>query len=468
MTDTILNEIQQLEESIPQMMNIAKGHKLDFYPMRFEICPGEIIYTFGAYGMPTRYTHWSFGKSYHRMKTQYDYNLSRIYEMVINSDPCYAFLLEGNSIIQNKMVAAHVLAHCDFFKNNLYFRHTNPKDIIESMAVAAERFRHYELAHGQQNVEKFIDSVMSIQEHIDPHKNIKKNNKKNQSKNNCPGRKKDVAYEDLWNLDKTTCSSKCQCCTKKQNKNPANPEKDLLMFILDNAKELDEWQLDIISTLRDEMFYFWPQMQTKIMNEGWATYWHLRIMREMDLSEAEAIEFAKMHAGVIIPSPSSINPYLLGLKMFEDIEKRWDKEYGEGAGREKIFEIREIDNDVSFLRNYLTKELVEELDLYLYRKIGHDWKIVEKNWEKLRDHLVDSMTNSGFPVIVVEDGDYGKRGELYLRHIFEEQELNIKYLEKTLVHVFTLWNRPVHLETKIDNKVALFTFDGEKASRKFI
>lgn len=468
MTDTILNEIKQLEDSIPLMIKIAKDFKLDFYPMRFEICPGEIIYTFGAYGMPTRYTHWSFGKSYHRMKTQYDYNLSRIYEMVINSDPCYAFLLEGNTIIQNKMVAAHVLAHCDFFKNNLYFQHTNPKDIIESMAVAAERFRHYELTHGQQRVEKFIDAVMSIQEHIDPHKTIKMNKPESRSKIGCEYDKKDSTYDDLWDLDKTSCNSMCKGCSKKQTKNPAQPEKDLLMFILDNAKELEEWQLDIISTLRDEMFYFWPQMQTKIMNEGWATYWHLRIIREMDLTEAEAIEFAKMHAGVILPSQSSINPYLLGLKMFEDIEKRWDKEYGEGAGKEKIFEIREIDNDISFLRNYLTKELVEELDLYLYRKIGHDWKIVEKNWEKLRDHMVNSMTNAGFPVIVVEDGDYGKRGELYLRHVFEEQELNIKYLEKTLIHVYTLWNRPVHLETKIDNKDALFTYDGERGSRKFI
>ncbi|SHF66006.1 SpoVR like protein, partial [Desulforamulus putei DSM 12395] len=119
-------------------------------------------------------------------------------------------------------------------------------------------------------------------------------------------------------------------------------------------------------------------------------------------------------------------------------------------------------------RNYLTKELVEELDLYLYRKIGHDWKIVEKNWEKVRDHLVHSMTNCGFPVIMVEDGDYGKRGELYLRHVFEDRELDIKYLEKTLVHVYQLWNRPVHLETRIDNKPALFTFDGEKGSRKFL
>lgn len=468
MSDPVLLEMQQLEAAIPKMMEIARQFKLDFYPMRFEICPGEIIYTFGAYGMPTRYTHWSFGKSYHRMKTQYDYNLSRIYEMVINSDPCYAFLLEGNTIIQNKMVAAHVLAHCDFFKNNAYFSHTNPQDIIETMAVAAARFRQYEMVHGQQKVESFIDAVMSIQEHIDPHQSIRKRELQH-DKSGCCNKKDNSPYDDLWKLDQSGHGCQCQGqCPSKQGKHPPQPEKDLLLFILENAKGLEEWQHDVISTLRDEMFYFWPQMRTKIMNEGWATYWHLRIMREMDLSEVESIEFAKMHAGVILPSRSSINPYFLGLKMFEDIEKRWDNEFGEGAGKEKIYEIREIDNDVSFLRNYLTKELVEDLDLYLYRKVGHDWKVVEKNWEKVRDHLVNSMTNAGFPVILAEDGDYGRRGELYLRHVFEDKELNIKYLEKTLVHVFSLWNRPVHLETKIDNKVALFSFDGEKGSRKFV
>ena len=469
MSDSIAEELRQLEETIPKMIEIARDFKLDFYTMRFEICPGEIIYTFGAYGMPTRYTHWSFGKSYHRMKTQYDYNLTRIYEMVINSNPCYAFLLEGNTIIQNKMVAAHVLAHCDFFKNNVYFSHTNPKDIIESMAVAADRFRKYEMVHGQDKVEAFLDAVLSVQEHIDPHRMIKRQQKNCGKQESCCGEKPETPYDDLWELDKPDHACGCQGgCKNKRAKLPEQPEKDLLLFIMENAKELEEWHLDIISTLRDEMFYFWPQMQTKIMNEGWATYWHLRIIREMELTEAEAIEFAKMHAGVIVSSRNNINPYLLGLKMFEDIEKRWDQKFGEGAGREKIFEIREMDNDISFLRNYLTKELVEELDLYLYRKIGNDWKIIEKNWEKVRDHLVHSMTNCGFPVIMVEDGDYGKRGELYLRHVFEDRELDIKYLEKTLVHVHKLWNRPVHLETRIDNKPALFTFDGEKGNRKFL
>ena len=225
------------------------------------------------------------------------------------------------------------------------------------------------------------------------------------------------------------------------------------------------------------MLYFWPQMQTKIINEGWASYWHLRIMRELDLTGAETLEFAKMHAGVIQTSRMRLNPYFLGLKIFEDIEKRWDspteeerKKYARpgGEGREKIFEVREMDNDVSFLRNYLTKELIEELDMYVYKKVGYEWRVVDKNWENIRDSLVQNLTNSGFPYVVVEDGDFNLRGELLLKHLFEGIELDVYYLERTLPHVQTLWGRPVHLETVIDNKKILFSYNGEKISKKFI
>jgi len=151
-----------LETAVEEIMTIAHKFELDFYEMCFEICPADVIYSFGAYGMPTRYSHWTFGKAYHKMKTFYDYNLSRIYELVINSNPCYAFLLEGNTLLQNKLVIAHVLAHCDFFKNNVYFQKT-AKYMVESMASAAQRFREYEQKYGRRKVESFLDAVISIQ-----------------------------------------------------------------------------------------------------------------------------------------------------------------------------------------------------------------------------------------------------------------------------------------------------------------
>jgi stage V sporulation protein R len=471
------NEIQILDSAFEKITDQAKQFGLDFYDMIFEICPADIIYTFGAYGMPTRFSHWTFGKAYHKMKTQYDYNLGRIYEMVINSNPCYAFLLEGNSIIQNKLVMAHVLGHCDFFKNNAYFSHTN-RDMVESMAAAAERFRGYEFKYGRNRVESFLDAAIAIQEHIEPRRFIKKAtaaDKKKEEKKCCHARKEESPYDDLWSLeDKHSCN--CDSC-EKPRKFPPEPEKDLMLFLIQHATDLEDWQRDIITVVRQEMTYFWPQLETKIMNEGWATYWHLRIMREIDLDEAEAIEFSKMNAGIVQTSRTRLNPYTLGLKIFEDIEKRWDnpteeekRKYGRpgGEGRKKIYEVRATENDISFLRNYLTKELVEELDLYLYKKIGYEWKIVEKEWEKVRDGLVASLNNGGYPYIVIENGDFNKRGELYFKHFYEGIELDVFYLEKTLTHVFSMWGRPVHLETVIDNKAVLFTFNGDKGSKKFL
>ncbi|RIV16603.1 stage V sporulation protein R, partial [Alicyclobacillaceae bacterium I2511] len=159
-------EMDVLNRSIDEMMEIASRRGLDYFPMRFEVCPPEIIYTFGAYGMPTRYNHWSFGKSYHKMKLDYDLGLSRIYELVINSNPSYAFLLDGNSLLQNKVVSAHVLAHCDFFKNNAAFARTS-RDMVERMAANAQRIHQYELEYGRDRVEQLLDAGMALQEHVD-------------------------------------------------------------------------------------------------------------------------------------------------------------------------------------------------------------------------------------------------------------------------------------------------------------
>lgn len=461
------HELDLMEKAIDKIYLKAKEFGLDFYDMRFEILPADILYTFGAYGMPTRFSHWSFGKQFHQMKTMYDYNLSRIYELVINSDPCYAFLLEGNTLIQNKLVIAHVFAHCDFFKNNSRFAHTSRK-MVESMASSAERIREYEFKYGRDKVETLIDSVLSIQEHIDPnfHLNDRIKDKKVVIQ--------ESPYDDLWDLDKVKQEDELK---EKETKFPKQPQKDLLLFIMENARDLKDWERDIISILRDEIIYFWPQMETKIMNEGWASYWHIRIMRELDLTDDETIEFAKMNAGVIQPSKTHLNPYYLGLKIWEDIEKRWDnpsdeerKKYGRmgNEGKEKIFEVRATESDVSFIRNYLTKELVEELDLFLFKKVGIQWQVTDTNWESVRDGLVSKLTNCGIPFIVVEDGDYEKNGELYLKHRYEGQELDIPYLERTLVHVYNLWGRQVHLESVNGGKPVLFSYNGTRNTKKLL
>ncbi|AHV96586.1 SpoVR family protein [Paenibacillus sabinae] len=459
------DEIQALEKAIAEITEIASGFGLDFYPMRYEICPADIIYTFGAYGMPTRFGHWSFGKTFHKMKSQYDFGLSKIYELVINSNPCYAFLLDGNSLVQNKLIVAHVLAHCDFFKNNVRFSKSN-RNMVESMSATADRIGEYSIKYGTDTVESFIDAVLSIQEHIDPSL-IQQGRLGNSriAEGRLKGRRETAQgladanpYNDLWGLDDATGGSRQPASGHKPF--PTEPEKDLVWFIQQYSASLENWQRDIMTMLHDEMLYFWPQMETKIMNEGWASYWHQRIMRELDLTPEETIEYAKLNSAVVQPSRQSLNPYYLGLKILEDIERRWD--------RDKIFEVRELDSDISFIRSYLTKELVEDLDLYVFEKKGPEWKITDKAWENVRDQLVQARINGGAPYLVVQDGNFERNGELYIIHRYEGIELDLKYLERTLPHIHTLWGKTVHLETVVEDKKACFSYDGKKVLRKFV
>nr|WP_252505094.1 SpoVR family protein [Sporosarcina sp. Marseille-Q4943] len=466
-----MTQHKALQYAVEEITEIAKGFGLDFYPMRYEICPADIIYTFGAYGMPTRFSHWSFGKQFHKMKLQYDLGLSQIYELVINSNPCYAFLLESNTLIQNKLIIAHVLAHCDFFKNNARFANTR-RDMVESMTATAERIAQYEMVYGNEEVERFLDAVLAIQEHIDPSLvRWRHGNEEVEQEDNVPLIRK-TEYDDLWGMDHKKLKPPTET---KRKKTPASPEKDILLFILENSRELEEWQRDILTMIREEMLYFWPQMETKIMNEGWATYWHQRILREMDLTTDETIEFAKLNANVIQPSRTSINPYYLGLKIFEDIERRYDHPTEEmielgvkpGSGREKMFEVREMDSDISFIRNYLTKELVQREDMYIFEKKGSHYKITDKEYRNVQDRLIAQRVNGGFPYIVVHDGDYVRNGELYLVHKYEETELDVPYLENVLPYIHQLWGRIVHLETYVDNKQVVFSYDGKKVHRRF-
>ncbi|MBI4494506.1 MAG: SpoVR family protein [Chloroflexi bacterium] len=456
-------DFRALEKATQEIWDIARRFGLDPFPTNFELVPAAIMYEFGAYGLPGRFSHWTHGRAYQQIKTMYDYGLSRIYELVINTNPAYAFLLENNSVLQNKVVVAHVLAHVDFFKHNMYFEPTN-RQMLESASVNADRIRRYEFQHGKREVEEFLDAVLSIQEHVDPNLRIKRKTVEDLQRRPTA---RETTYDDLFYVG----DEKRPEQPPRRLKVPPEPEKDLLLFVAEHARGLEDWQRDIIQIVRAEQLYFTPQMQTKVINEGWAAYWHARIMRELDLPSDEYVEFSRMHSAVLAPSRRQVNPYYVGMKMFEDIERRWDNPSEEerarghqpGQGQARIFEVRELENDASFLRNYLTADLVEELDLYLYRLEGDKWVIVEKNWEKVRDAILNGMTNFGYPYIVVEDSDFNANRELFLRHCFEGQELDLAYAEQTLRFVHKLWGRTVHLETQMESKPIILSYDGKES-----
>jgi stage V sporulation protein R len=342
--------------------------------------------------------------------------------------------------------------------------------MVEAVSSHSGRMAEYEFKYGRKTVEEFLDCVLSIEEHIDPNFFIKQNRPpRNPEQQHEASRPKEGRYDDLWKMGEPKLAPSDP--VHELLRGERLPEKDLVYYIMRNSPTLSDWQRDAMAMIHEEMEYFVPQMQTKIMNEGWASFWHSRIMRELELTDKESMEFAELHSGVVSPHKGQLNPYYLGYKIFEDIEKRWDnptaeerKRFGRvgGEGRAKIFEVRELDNDVSFLRNYLTEELCEELDLFVYELVEEEeWTVTEKRWERVRDQLVSNMTNFGFPYIVVADGDYNGNRELFLKHQYEGAELDPAYARKVLEYIYRLWGRPVHLETNADGEPVIMRYDGE-------
>src|SRR6266516_3926218 len=263
------SEIERLRDSIDCAWEEASKFGLDPFPTHFELVPASIMYEFASYGLPGRFSHWTHGKSYYRQKMQYDFGLSKIYEMVVNTNPSYAFLMEMNNLLQNTFVAAHVFGHTDFFKNNAYFQRTSRR-MIDKASIHAERIAKYEFDHGKAEVEGFLDAILAIQEHVDYNLLIRENEPVN--KEEKAAEQITSGYEDLWSLEEKAkrAEEKRERRLGRPPKFPEKPEKDLLQFLLLHAPHLESWQRDIIEIVRTEMLYFVPQMQTKIMNEGWA------------------------------------------------------------------------------------------------------------------------------------------------------------------------------------------------------
>lgn len=493
------DDFGELQDALGYIWEIAADFKLDPFPTHFEIVPPQIMHEIGSYGLPGRFSHWTHGRSYRQLKTHYDYGLSKIYEVVINSNPSQAFLLENNIPTENKLVMAHVLGHTDFFKNNHLFLPTR-KDMVQSTSLSAARIRDHESRVGRLDVEQFLDATLSIAEHIDPYnqhrlsrdeqlKAWREEFKNQRQKDTNPRARTD--YDDLFQLDDK--DSKLDLPVNPNMPIPLHPDRDILGFLHDFAPYLEDWQRDVIDIVRGESLYFRPQIRTKIMNEGWASFWHKRIMQEMGerglITDAEFEIWSRMHAGVVSPNPKQLNPYHFGMYMFEyisaynngdlsDQEKQWlkkeglpipprfDGDYKQSPGLVQVREVMKGNDDQSFIRNYFDRLAAGRLNMYLHQRIEEDGQIktiiVDRGWEKIREALVSSMTNCGSPLIMVADGDYNRRQELYLRHQYEGQELDLSYLTKTLPYIYKMWGRPVYLETVIKDKQAIFNFNGEK------
>ena len=477
-----------LEEERKKIWDLACAVGLDCYETIFEMVTYDQINQFAAYGgFPVRYPHWKFGMEYEKLSKSYEYGLSKIYEMVINNDPCYAYLMEGNKKVDQKLVMAHVYGHCDFFKNNKWFGPTDRK-MMDTMANHATRVRRYMDRYGVDEVESFIDICLSIENLIDRHAPYRPQaaNKKVEKADET---RKALLRFDREYMDEYVNPEHRRVFEKKEEeapvgKTPERPERDVLLFLMHNAP-LKHWQQDVLAIIRSESYYFAPQGMTKIMNEGWASYWHSKLMTESIMNDSEVIDYADACAGTLAMSPTGFNPYKVGIELFRDIEDRWNKgrfgkEWSEcddiaakkawdthaGLGREKIFEVRRDYNDVTFIDEFLTEDFCvrNKMFVYQFNQRTGQYEINTRQFPAIKQQLLFQLTNFGQPIIEVENANFGNRGELLLTHLFEGIEMQYNYAQETLKNLAKLWRRPVNLLTVIDEKQKIMRHDGKEMS----
>jgi len=403
--------------------------------------------------------------------------------MVINTNPAYAYLLEGNSLVDQKTVMGHVCAHVDFFKNNYYFSKTNRK-MIDGMANHAALVRRHMARHGQDVVEDFIDTCLTLENLIDPMSPYISRvaapkgavgEDGEQDEDGVPRMRAKQYMDKFINPPEyLEAQRKKKEDEKKKLKRrfPEQPQRDVLLFLLQNAP-LDHWQRDCLEIVRNEAYYFAPQAMTKIMNEGWATYWHSTIMTQKAATAAEIIDYADATAGVLATAPGRLNPYKLGVELFRYIESRWNKgQFGKewdecesldakrdwdrrlGLGRQKIFEVRRLHNDITFLDEFFTLEFCMEQKFYSFgfSERSGNWEIQSREFKKVKDQMLRMLTNRGQPTIYVDDANLENRSELLLRHAHDGTDLDVGQAKDSLRALYKIWTRPVSLLTRLEGK----------------
>lgn len=443
---------------------------LECFPQEFEICDHSEMLGYMAYsGMPSHYPHWSYGKAYEKLKTLYDYGVSGLpYEMVINSDPALAYLMRDNSLLLQILTIAHVYGHNDFFRNNFTFRSTRAEYTISRVKAQGSRVRSYieDPSIGIDKVESLLDAAHAISLQCRRNLSVRKLSPEEQRDELLDAAK---PPEDPFRK----IHRRVEYQVPDLRRVPLMPDEDVLLFIRDHNPYLAEWEKDLLTVVHESAQYFIPQIETKIMNEGWATFWHKRILDSLELPQELQIEFIVRHNQVVRPIPGSLNPYHLGLRVWEDIYRRFeepDPDTGDSSrtyasATEKLFEVRAVDRDSSFLRRHLTERLIRELNLFEYRTRGDDVVVTEvagrDGWRQIKETIIKSVGMSSVPVIRVTDSDFGQNHTLYLVHEHDGRDLQLEYAEKTLSFIHRLWHRDVALESVIDGSRTLLRFGAD-------
>ncbi len=379
----------------------ARSHGLDFFPLEFhlvEACDVNALAALG--GFPVRYPSWRFGMEYERIEKAHGWGLSRIYELVINTDPVIAWLVRSNAESEQKLVMAHVCGHADFFRHNTWFADTDRR-MLGTMARHAERIREHAEREGLERVETLLDTALCLDTLLDPHH----------------------AQKQRWS--RASAGGRA-----------ALPTTDVLAFLAEQAP-LSDWERDVLGIVLAEARYFLPQRLTRIVNEGWACYWHSRILTGGVLDASEIVDFADCHSGATAQAPGRINPYKLGLELWRHAERRG----------EDLFRLRRLHHDASFVDELVDEEFVAFTGLALPARgrRGQTSSALERDPRALKERLLGELAGAGVPRIELIEADRSRSLRLVHRH--DGRDLQLARAGDTLARIESLWRAPVVLDT---------------------
>lgn len=496
-------EVARLIEIESRIKEIAEEWGLLTTEIMFEITTAQRVLEGMSYGFPINFSHWTFGRDYEKHRTIYEHTGAGIpYEQVWNFDKPKAFLVETNPFALNVLILAHVYGHVDFFLANRYLKHGRSfSNVSEEARNASKRFKEYEVRYGQRDVERVIDAAMSIQWHQNPDPFFEEQDEEvARERLMYFERAKLERFEDVKSKFKKPETEEEIIQIEKRlekllAKTPPEPTYDILNYITNKSpRPLKPWMIDVLTVVRNQARSLAPNRKTKGLNEGWATYWHVRIMRKLFeeglITPEEHGIFNDFHSGVTREKRAEFNWYRIYLSLFENIKERWDKgqfgrEYEEerntfkhsrwdtaaGLGNQKIFEVRSVYSDRMAVEELFTNEFIRDQQLYIWAGLSGEngeitYIIAEDDPEIIREILKEQFTHYGVPLVKVDNGNYNSQSHLLLKHVWTGYELDSKYTNAVLEKIHYLWGKKVFLETRVDNKDILVTYDYDNKKKK--
>lgn len=464
-----------LEQYDREIAELAKRFKLDTYPNQIEVITAEqMMDAYASIGMPINYSHWSFGKKFIHTEQNYKRgNMGLAYEIVINADPCIAYLMEENTITMQALVIAHACyGHNSFFKGNYLFKTwTDASAIIDYLVFAKDYVAKCEQKYGVDEVEVTLDACHALMNYgVDRYKRPPKLSLQ-EEKHRQEEREKYLQSQvnDLWR----TVPSESKPKHQRIERFPSEPQENILYFIEKHAPLLEPWQRELVRIVRKVSQYFYPQKQTQVMNEGWACFWHYTLLNtlfgEGKVSDSFMLEFLHSHSSVVAqpdynsPYFSGINPYALGFNMFMDIkrvcqnptpeDKAW---FGNMAGAdwlETVHFAMQNFKDESFISQFLSPKIIRDFKLFSIRDDAskpyvsvsaiHD----EMGYRKIREQLSAQYNLSNLePNIQVTNVDVKGDRSLTLRYFPQNGKPLGNTTQEVLKHLHQLWRFDVHLE----------------------